>query len=202
MISNVVGNTVKGEDFFDRKRELDRILDRIATDHVLLLAPRRVGKTSLMYRLRDTVAKQGMLAAYLSVSDVTTEFQFIQKLYDATQKQKPAKSAIRTLAKGPLGRFFRRIKKLGVATVSIELADNAQEQWAELGSALARALDQLDQRYLLLVDELPIFVLSLLRQDATGARARSSTGFASSGWTRTPTGASAGFSPAPSGSTR
>jgi uncharacterized protein len=125
-----------------------------------------------MYRVRDTVTKKGMLAAYVSVSDVTTEFQFIQKLYDATQKQKPAKSTIRGLAKGPLARFFRRIKKLGVATVSIELADNAQDQWAELGNALAQVLDQLDQRYLFLVDELPIFVLSLLRQDASGARAR------------------------------
>src|SRR5690349_10278538 len=109
MVSNIVGNTVQGEDFFDRKRELSHIEDRLQTDNILLLAPRRVGKTSLMYRLRDGASKQDMLAAYLSVSDVSTEFQFIQKLYEIAQTLRPAKRAIRGLANGPLGRFFRRI---------------------------------------------------------------------------------------------
>lgn len=53
MVSNIVGNTVQGDDFFDRERELSSVLARLQTDHVLLLAPRRVGKTSLMYRVRE-----------------------------------------------------------------------------------------------------------------------------------------------------
>lgn len=59
-----------------------------------------------------------------------------------------------------------------MATVSIELAEGAEQQWAELGNALTRALDGLDERYLLLIDELPIFILSLVRQDPAGARTR------------------------------
>lgn len=172
MVSNIVGNTVQGDDFFDRQRELSSVLARLQTDHVLLLAPRRVGKTSLMYRVREEATKAGQLAAYVSVSDIGTELQFVQKLYETAQAWSPAKRAVKALAKGPLGRFMRRIKKLGVATVAIELADNAEGQWADLGAALARALDGLDQRTLLLIDELPIFVLALLRQDPTGARAR------------------------------
>jgi hypothetical protein len=172
MISNIVGNTVQGEDFFDRERELASVLDRLETDNVLLLAPRRVGKTSLMYRIQEKEKKLGRLAAYLSVADVNSELQFVQKLYEAAQRWSPGKSAIKKLAGGPLGRFMKRIKKLGVAVVSIELADNAADQWAELGAALARVLDALDQRCVFLVDELPIFILSLLRQEPTGARAR------------------------------
>jgi len=67
MLSNIVGNTVQGEDFFDREHELDRVLERLETDNVLLLAPRRVGKTSLMYRVREKDKELGRLAAYLDL---------------------------------------------------------------------------------------------------------------------------------------
>lgn len=172
MVNNIVGSTVQDEDFFDRKRELARLSERLEVDNVLLLAPRRVGKTSLMYRLRDDARRRGDLAIYLSVSDVTTEFALIQKLYEAAQTLAPAKKAIIGIGKGPLGRFVKRIKRLGFMSASIELIDDAQDQWAELGNALARVLNQLEKRCLLLIDELPVFVLALLRQDPTAGRAR------------------------------
>jgi hypothetical protein len=172
MVSNAIGKPVQGEDFFDRVREVKYIWDRLDTDNVLLLAPRRVGKTSLMYRLRDGARKRGFSAAYLSVSDITTELAFVQKLYAAAQSIDPARRAVLRLAKGPLDQFFKRIKKLGVMSVSVELADTAQEQWGQLGEALTQALDKLEGRRLLLIDELPIFVLQLQRQDPSGDRVR------------------------------
>jgi uncharacterized protein len=125
-----------------------------------------------MYRIREEATRQGLLAAYLSVADVGSEFQLVEKLYEAVQTLKPGKQVVKALARGPLQRFMKRIKKLGVATVSVELEGGAADAWPELGAALARALDGLDQRSVLLVDELPIFILALLRQDPTGARAR------------------------------
>ena len=59
---NLIGKPAKGEDFFDRERETRRLWDRLDTDNVLLLAPRRVGKTSLMYRLRDRAEPEGFLS--------------------------------------------------------------------------------------------------------------------------------------------
>ena len=44
---NLIGKPAEGEDFFDRERELRQVWDRLETDNVLLLAARRVGKTSL-----------------------------------------------------------------------------------------------------------------------------------------------------------
>ena len=38
---NVVGQVVRGEDFFDRARESAELWRRLATGHVLMLAPRR-----------------------------------------------------------------------------------------------------------------------------------------------------------------
>ncbi|MDQ3773238.1 MAG: hypothetical protein M3461_02095 [Pseudomonadota bacterium] len=45
---NMTGPVVRGEDFFDREHEQARFWRDLETDNLLLLAPRRVGKTSLM----------------------------------------------------------------------------------------------------------------------------------------------------------
>ncbi len=49
----VTVNAVRGEDFFNRERELDEIWSTLQGDSILLAAPRRVGKTSIMLHLID-----------------------------------------------------------------------------------------------------------------------------------------------------
>lgn len=169
---NLTGKPAQGEDFYDRERETKQLWERLETDNVLLLAPRRVGKTSLMYRLRDRAEGQSFHAAYLDVSNVFTELAFVERLYEAAQKLAPAKKAISRIAKGPLGRFLRRVKRVGIFNFTIELSESSESQWPALGAALGEALEGVDGRFLLLVDELPIFVLTLLRQDLSTTRAR------------------------------
>jgi hypothetical protein len=172
MPSNVVGKPVRGGDFFNRTREVVDMWTRLETDNILLLAPRRVGKTSLMYRLQDGAPERNFLPSFVSVADAATELAFTQRLYKQVQEHRPAKRLIAGIARGPLGRFFKSVKKVGLFGASVELGDQAQEQWAQLTEALLAALANGKERWLLLVDELPIFVLSLLRQDPSGARAR------------------------------
>ena len=53
MLRNIVGNPVTGSDLFGREKELGWIWERLELgEHVHLLAPRRVGKTSLMMELQ------------------------------------------------------------------------------------------------------------------------------------------------------
>lgn len=143
---NLTGKPAEGDDFFDRERETRRLWERIDTDNVLLLASRRVGKTSLMFRLRDGAEREGFHAAYVRVADVTTEIGFVERLYEAAQKLAPAKKAIRHIAKGPLGRSLRRIEKLGLFSISIALGESAETQWQALGGALSAGLDSVTKR--------------------------------------------------------
>ena len=143
---NLTGKPAEGDDFFDRERETRRLWERIDTDNVLLLAPRRVGKTSLMFRLRDGAEREGFHAAYVRVADVTTEIGFVERLHEAAQKLAPAKKAIRHIAKGPLGRSLRRIEKLGLFSISIALGESAETQWQALGGALSAGLDSVTKR--------------------------------------------------------
>jgi len=52
MIHNRVGPPVTGDDFFNRETFVGQVSDKLREgNHILLAAPRRFGKTSIMYKL-------------------------------------------------------------------------------------------------------------------------------------------------------
>lgn len=171
MVRNLVGPPVQGSDFFDRTREQEEILDYLHRDHLLLLAPRRVGKTSLMRRLEEVASDKGLEAAYFSVADTPDEPRFVEQLLAAVVGLDAGKQVFQTLRKSAAGKFLKRVKRVDVAGFGFEL-DPAEVDWSSLGDALTRALDRQQGRWLLLVDEIPMFVLRLLREDPSAARAR------------------------------
>jgi uncharacterized protein len=169
---NNVGRPVQGEDFFDREAEQRQLWRRLETDNVLLLAPRRVGKTSLMYCLRDTAELHGFEAIYTSVSDVKTEIAFIQRLFSSLSELSSTENIFSKLTSNPIFKRLSQVKKVGGAGFSLEFTDSDEEQWAEIGEALAREINNLNQPLLLLVDEVPVFVLNIIKEDPSGKRAR------------------------------
>ena len=176
MVHSKVGQPVVGSDFFNRKTEQQQLWQLLREDNVLLLAPRRVGKTSLMRQLRSTTAQRQIEAAYCTVEGATSEEDFVNKLFAAIADMPSAKKVLAQLTGGALGKFFKRIKKveaLKLFSVELERFDALPEnRWELLGNALFDALEKENGRRLLLVDELPIFILALLRLDPSGDRAR------------------------------
>lgn len=173
-IESSVGRPVRGHNFFDRHDEQRLLWQRVAQDHVLLLAPRRVGKTSLLLRLLDDAATHGFHAVYLSVADARTELDVTKKIVAALAEHPASDPAWKRLLKGPFKRFFARVRpKLTAGPLSIDILPEEAPTWSSLAETTIEALQgQANERWLLLVDELPIFVLGLLRQDPTGERAR------------------------------
>jgi hypothetical protein len=170
-LNNVLGPPVVGDNFFDRTLDLARIWHRLQSNSTLLLAPRRVGKTSLLHRVRETADEHGVRAVYVSVADRSREIDFIGKLYEEIGKLESGGKAIRATVRR-LGRRLPRLRKIEIAKVfSAELADESAGEWQELGDALLRALQETDQRWVLLVDELPLFVLRLLAHGRDRTRA-------------------------------
>jgi uncharacterized protein len=60
---NVTGGVAEGEDFFDRVREIESFWADLETDSLLLLASRRVGKTSLMKKMAEQAPGRGYSAS-------------------------------------------------------------------------------------------------------------------------------------------
>jgi hypothetical protein len=172
VIQNAVGKPVQGNNFFDRQRETDEIWSRLETDDILLLAPRRVGKTSLMFHLRDLAREQGHRALYISVADSASESDFVRRLLHEVEAQDEKKRFTTAIRKSRVAAFFRRTRKLSLGSVGLELSDDADAHWPEVGESIAAVLHDLGGTCLMLIDEVPIFVLALLKSDPSGERAR------------------------------
>ncbi|MGB0712309.1 MAG: AAA family ATPase [Gammaproteobacteria bacterium] len=172
-MKNRVGSPVEGEDFFDRENEIASMWRALDGGNLLLLAPRRVGKTSLMKRLVHLAPGQGYQALYLTVEGAVDEADFVQRLYRAVAEHHPdqVRRLLNRSTGGVLGSFLGRIKKVGAMGVSVELDDEARRNWRDTIEALGAMLARLDSRWLLAIDELPLFTLKLLRADPSGERA-------------------------------
>lgn len=167
----VIGNPVRGNDFYDRELDQQRLWRALRSNHVLLLSPRRVGKTSLMYRLRDAAPAHDMIAAMVSMAPASSELDFVRRLYAAVVEVDG--SVLQRVAESALGRGLQRFlpKSVGAGPVALEFQDQAEVAWTDLGRALAATLSASRKPWLLLVDEVPIFVLKLLRSEAGRERA-------------------------------
>ncbi|MGH9893053.1 MAG: hypothetical protein ACREA0_13885 [bacterium] len=167
----MTGPVVRGEDFFDREREQARFWRDLETDNLLLLAPRRVGKTSLMRRLGETAPDKGYTAVFVDVSDAGGEAVFVGRLYQAVLETEASNPLWGQMEKSWLGKLVRRVKKLSGPGFSVEFDPGQAGDWSTLGRDLAEALSGLERRWLLQIDELPVFILKLLN-DGDAARER------------------------------
>jgi hypothetical protein len=162
---NITGNNALGNDFFDRKHEIARYWDKLETDNLLLLAPRRVGKTSIMKTMASDANRHGFAAVYVDVSDSENELRFVQKVWSSLLSDCPDVAA-RDQLSGWLKNTWaadlvKTFKKAGGYGFSIEI-DAGQGSWQQVGEEVSALLGRVDARCLIFIDELPVFVLKLL----------------------------------------
>lgn len=173
---NITGNPVDGDDFFGREEDLQQL--RIAVEdgnHILLLGPRRVGKSSLIAELSRTLKVEGWTAIKVDVQDTADEAAFLQQIQEAVKAsgiEMPAMATVAELVRG-FRKFFRG-SKVSVAGTGLELKDGDVD-WEEVASqlkSLIKSLPDSGRRVLITIDELPIFLNKLLRSENGSERVR------------------------------
>jgi AAA+ ATPase superfamily predicted ATPase len=73
------GKIVRGEYFFDRKEECSHIIQTLSGgNNMVLFAPRRFGKTSLVFQAMEKLEKQGFICIYFDFMPVYSVESFIR----------------------------------------------------------------------------------------------------------------------------
>lgn len=171
---NIPGSPVEGNDFFDRPEALARLSREITNDsNVLLTAPRRVGKTSLILRLCEQYRSKGWKAVFFNIESCGDELAFAEKLVTELHRADLNPDTMTRLALG-----FKRIRstlkgmKFG-AGIDVEMGDSEDPECGTLGRAIESALRKIDsdeQKVLIAIDELPEVLLSIAKQENGAAR--------------------------------
>ena len=77
----VIGQAARGEDYLPRTTITDEIYRKLESDaNLLLVAPRRVGKSSILFYLYDN-PKENLLISYYISESVNNENEFYKKLF-------------------------------------------------------------------------------------------------------------------------
>ena len=86
--SFVYGISVSGENFTDRVKETQRLKTNFENgQNVILISPRRIGKTSLVRRVQELVDTSIVQTVYIDIYDCRTEYDFYNKFATALMKQ-------------------------------------------------------------------------------------------------------------------
>lgn len=81
----VIGKPVRGENFIGRQKEIKEISFKLKTgSSVTLSAPRRYGKTSLMFAIQDELTKSGILNIHIDLTRLFNPRELAEELISKT----------------------------------------------------------------------------------------------------------------------
>lgn len=156
---------------FGRDVELAALWREFQFDkNILMLAPRRIGKTVLLNELKDTAAKAGFSAVLIDVEGYTDEKAFFRDCCLSIQSELSTGSNL-------MNQFSRRLSSLvnGSDDLGADWKDLlARTNWEVFADQLLSSLNEQEdgKQWLLLIDELPIFVSALEQMQGAGAMSR------------------------------
>ncbi|HMR87182.1 MAG TPA: AAA family ATPase [Saprospiraceae bacterium] len=157
-MSTHIGPPAKGSNFFGRTKMIDRIKNVISKGtHILLSAPRRVGKTSLAMRILYLIQKENWNGIYVTLEGAKDETIVAQRIISALKDQE-------SLWKKTKDSFISMFKSANIeidafgAKIKYTHNDNSVEQLLE---TLGKAINQMKGNFLVVLDELPVFLASL-----------------------------------------
>jgi len=162
MIRKIVGPPARGDDFFDREELVALLWNRVEAGNVILAAPRRFGKTSLMYRLIDQ-SNAGWKPIHVDAESIREPVNFVIALLDALMGDHQIRKALISGWKGScqwLRGVLQDIEVTGPWDVGVKigLKESMGPHWQERGEALLRAVRGTDKKLLIIIDELPVML--------------------------------------------
>jgi len=159
-----VGQAVRNKEFWDRVDELDDIWEAIESgSHVLISAPRRVGKTSIMYKILDK-PRTGYIPIYIDTESADSENEFWEKLFNALLEENFI-DKLETKAKTLWSKLKNiRIKKISVT--GVEFADGEMLNYKESFKKLIKDLDS-DKKLIIMIDEFAQTIENIIKYEDT-----------------------------------
>ena len=163
-VQSRVGIPVVGGNFHGRESEIKNlsnlVLDR---NHILLSGQRRMGKTSIAHELGRRMEERGWTAVFADVENALSPEDAISELARGTSSVRPIVSRF---IEGMKQGFQRNVSELGAGDFRIKIrAELDPGNWRQVGLDLLIACSHHERPILLVIDELPIFLSRLLRND-------------------------------------
>jgi uncharacterized protein len=160
-----VGNYVEGDRFWGREREVALFIEDLDDGaNILLVAQRRIGKTSLMHEVSRQIADR-YLCLHVNLEQSVSAADAIAELSAATRQDEKLWGKTKQI----FGNIFQSVEKvdsLQVAGLKIALRSGLTSgDWQDKGDRVLATLADNDRPVAIFFDEVPILVSRLLKGD-------------------------------------
>ena len=158
-LTRTIGPPVSGpERFHGRNDEILRLMSLLDEgNHVLVAAPRRIGKTSLVKETLRRRERDWITLAVDVQGDATVE-DVLARLTGEAWRHVGVKEKVR----GFLGSFLGSVDQVSVEELTLQVRDGMFGTWQQRGARLLADLASSEKPVVLWMDELPIFLHRVL----------------------------------------
>ncbi len=153
-----IGPPVSGEEFFDREETIRTLWQTLDSHSVLLAAPRRVGKSSLIQKLIDE-PMEGFEVLWINGQDYDSPEDLVADLaIKASRLRNDSKGILQRL----LSKVVGSIEQLEVWELKVKLREQLKGSWRVQGETVVRDALRPGKKLLIAIDELAILLHKLV----------------------------------------
>lgn len=165
MVINRVGAPVRGADFYGRDALVDIIWQKLRFGNILLTAPRRFGKTSVMYRLIDE-PRYDFKLVHADLEHMIEPAELISQL--AVQLATDTRlsriaNGLSYFPKTLWTRFKETFSEIDLLKVRVKLRDKLRPHWQESGEELFKRVAEFPGTIVFVLDEFPMMIDRMAR---------------------------------------
>ena len=161
-VNTTIGHPARGNGYFDRSQLTDKLWEKIQSgSNVLLTAPRRVGKSSVLFFLMDNPRKN-FKPIFIDTESVNNENEFFKKLFNLIIDTLSKISRYSKIASNFTRDLGARIESIGLDGITI--GDSRLKYYDEF-LKLAKSLDLQGERFIIMVDEFAETVQNIIKDE-------------------------------------
>ena len=161
------GRWVSGDDFFDRKSELAVLESRVRDgNHLVMTGQRRMGKTSILQELGRRLELDGWVFLFADVEADRSEEDMIASLAEAIHPVTPIISRSLSATGRRIRRLAGKVDQITAHQFAVRFRGGLDSgNWRRHGENLIAHCAAHPQPVLMVIDEVPIFLARLLREE-------------------------------------
>ena len=163
-LKQAVGNVVTGDRFWDRETDLELLTNKIDEGaNILLVAQRRIGKTSVLVELRERL-RERYTCLFVDLQQARRSEEAITELSKVIHNYKPLWDKTKEAFANVFDKVKESVEEIDVGEVGVKIRSGLTgANWMDKGDQIFRILANSEKPVVLMLDEVPIMVNYMLK---------------------------------------